>query len=154
MKSGRAHSIPITPLLAKLLDRTPDRGGGLVFPSGKRLGGATMISGWSKLLARLRKVSKIPDVGLHTLRRTYRSILADRDFASEPLAEAMIAHRRPDLVSRYNKAALWDLRVAAAGKFDAYLTALVGRADSVADADRALDTDNVVSIATARAPTR
>ena len=48
MKNGRKHAAPITSLVAQLLDETPDRGGGLVFPSERRLGGATPMSGWSK----------------------------------------------------------------------------------------------------------
>ena len=55
MKNGREHVVPITNMIAKLLDETPDRGGGLVFPSEKRLGGATPMSGWSKLMTRLRQ---------------------------------------------------------------------------------------------------
>jgi hypothetical protein len=39
--------------------------------------------------------------------------------------EAMIAHRRPDLVARYNRAELWAQRREAAEAFDAWLTALV-----------------------------
>ncbi len=65
MKSGREHAVPITNMIAKLLDETPDRGGGLVFPSEKRLGGATPMSGWSKLLTRLRLESGVAGVGLH-----------------------------------------------------------------------------------------
>jgi integrase len=133
MKNGRMHEVPVTALIARLLDRTPNRGGQLVFPSEKRLGGHTMLSGWSKMLTRLRKASGVPDVGVHTLRRTYRSILADLGVPEE-IAEAMIAHRRSDLVSRYNKAALFDLRRAAAEKFDAYLSGLVDRVDARAEA--------------------
>ena len=50
MKNGREHAVPITGLIAELLDETPDRGGGLVFPSERRLGGATPMSGWSKMM--------------------------------------------------------------------------------------------------------
>ena len=122
MKSGREHAVPITNMIAKLLDETPDRGGGLVFPSEKRLGGATPMSGWSKLLTRLRLESGVAGVGLHDLRRTYRSTLADLGVREE-IAEAMIAHLRSDLVSRYNRAELWAQRRAAAGVFDAWLSA-------------------------------
>ena len=77
MKNGREHVVPITTMVAKLLEETPDRGGGLVCPSEKRLGGATPMSGWSQLMTRLRQVSGVNHVGLHDLRRTYRSALAD-----------------------------------------------------------------------------
>jgi integrase len=128
MKSGREHALPITSLIAKLLDGTPDRAGGLVFPSERRDGGSTPLSGWSKLLRRLRSKSGVEGFGLHDLRRTYRSVLADLGVREE-IAEAMIAHRRPDLVARYNRAQLWDQRREAAEKFDAWMTQLTDRVD-------------------------
>ena len=124
MKNGREHVLPITASIAALLDKTPNRGGGLVFPSERRLGGATPLSGWSQLVSRLRAKSGVEGVGLHDLRRTYRSALADLGVREE-IAEAMIAHRRSDLVSRYNRAELWAQRRAAAEAFDAWLSALV-----------------------------
>jgi integrase len=126
MKSGREHTVPITGMLAALLEEIPDRGGGLVFPSEKRLGGATAMSGWSKLLPRLRRTSGVEGVGLHDLRRTYRSALADLGVREE-IAEAMIAHRRSGLVARYNRAELWDQRRGAAEKLDAWLSGVVSR---------------------------
>ena len=128
MKSGREHVVPITAAVAALLDKTPDRGGGLVFPSERRLEGKTPLSGWSQLVARLRKASGVEGVGLHDLRRTYRSALADLGVREE-IAEAMIAHRRSDLVSRYNRADLWAQRRAAAEVFDSWLSALISRGD-------------------------
>ena len=143
MKSGREHAVPITGLIAKLLDQTPDRGGGLVFPSAQRMGGSTMLSGWSKMLIRLRTVSGVSGVGLHDLRRTFRSALADLGVREE-IAEAMIAHRRPDLVARYNRAQLWSQRRAAAETFDAWMSTIIGRAEGAEAA-------NVVPLAAARA---
>ena len=143
MKNGREHVVPITNMIAKLLDETPDRGGGLVFPSEKRLGGATPMSGWSKLMTRLREVSAVEGVGLHDLRRTYRSILADLGVREE-IAEAMIAHRRSGLVARYNRAELWDQRRDAAEKLEAWLSGVVSRPDGHGAA-------NVVPLAGARA---
>ena len=60
-------------------------------------------------------------MGLHDLRRTYRSALADLGVREE-IAEAMIAHRRSGLVARYNRAELWDQRREVAEKFDAWLS--------------------------------
>jgi integrase len=142
MKSGREHAVPITNLIAKLLDETPDRGGGLVFPSEKRLGGVTAMSGWSKMLTRLRQTSGVDGVGLHDLRRTFRSALADLGVPEE-VAEAMIAHRRAGLIGRYNRATLWDLRRAAAKKYDAWLRGVVSRVE-------AEEAANVVPLAGAR----
>ena len=127
MKNGREHVLPITTGIARLLDMAPNRGAALVFPSERRLGGATMLSGWSQLVARLRRNSGV-DVSLHDLRRTYRSALADLGVREE-IAEAMIAHRRSDLVSRYNRAELWAQRREAAETFDAWLMSIVSQDD-------------------------
>jgi integrase len=142
MKSGREHALPITGLVGKLLDATPDRAGGLVFPSERRAGGSTPLSGWSKLLRRLRSKAAVEGVALHDLRRTYRSVLADLGVREE-IAEAMIAHRRPDLVARYNRAQLWDQRWEAADKFDAWMAELIGRIDGA-------QAENVVKISAAK----
>ena len=128
MKNGREHSLPITGMIAKLLDERPDRGGGLVFPSERRLGGATPLSGWSQMMTRLREASGVAGVGLHDLRRTFRSALSDLGVPVE-IAETMIAHRRSGLVARYNRAELWDLRREAAEKYDAWLAGVVERTD-------------------------
>jgi hypothetical protein len=99
-----------------------------VFPSERRLGDATPMSGWSKLMTRLREASAVAGVGLHDLRRTYRSILADLGVREE-IAEAMIAHRRSGLVARYNRAELWDQRREAAEKLDVWVTSVVSRVE-------------------------
>jgi integrase len=128
MKNGREYALPITTGIARLLEMIPNRGAGLVFPSERRLGGATMLSGWSQLVARLRRDSGV-DVSLHDLRRTYRSALADLGVREE-IAEAMIAHRRPDLVARYNRAELWAQRRAAAEAYDGWVSQIVAPADT------------------------
>jgi integrase len=143
MKSGREHSLPITGMIASLLEETPERGGALVFPSERRLDAKTPLSGWSQLLARLRKTSGVAGIGLHDLRRTYRSILADLGVREE-IAETMIAHRRSDLVSRYNRAQLWDQRRDAAEKFDAFMSGVMARKDGP-------QAENVVSLTAAKA---
>ena len=127
MKNGRERARPITTGIARLLEIVPNRGACLVFPSERRLGGATRLSGWSQLVARLRRDSSV-DVSLHDLRRTYRSAMADLGVREE-IAEAMIAHQPSDLVARYNRAELWAQRRAAAESFDALLSALVSRND-------------------------
>jgi hypothetical protein len=80
------------------------------------------------------------------LRRTYRSALADLGVREE-LAEAIIAHRRSDLVSRYNRAQLWSLRREAAEKFDVWLASAVSRVEG----DKAA---NVVPLAGVKRPAR
>ena len=101
------------------------------------------MSGWSKMMTRLRRASGVAGMGLHDLRRTYRSALADLGVREE-IAEAMIAHRRPGLVARYNRAELWDQRREAAEKLDAWLSGVVSRTDG----DEAA---NVVPLSGARA---
>ena len=85
-------------------------------------------------------------MGLHDLRRTYRSALADLGVREE-IAEAMIAHRRSGLVARYNRAELWDQRREAAEKLDAWLAGVVNRTDG----DEAA---NVVPLGRRSGPTR
>ena len=86
------------------------------------------MSGWSQMMTRLRQVSGVNGVGLHDLRRTYRSALADLGVREE-IAEAMIAHRRSGLVARYNRAELWAQRRDAAEKLDTWLNGVVNRTD-------------------------
>ena len=93
---------------------------GTRFPSESRLGGATPMSGWSQMMTRLRQVSGVEGVGLHDLRRTYRSALADLGVREE-IAEAMIAHRRSGLVARYNRAEFWDPAARRGRELDAWL---------------------------------
>ena len=80
------------------------------------------------MMTRLRQASGVEGVGLHDLRRTYRSALADLGVREE-IAEAMIAHRRTGLVARYNRAQLWTQRREAAEKLDAWLDGVVNRTD-------------------------
>jgi integrase len=142
MKSGRENVVPITNMIARLLDETPNRGGGLVFPSERRMGGATPMSGWSQMMTRLRESSGVVGVGLHDLRRTYRSALADLGVREE-IAEAMIAHRRSGLIARYNRAQLWGQRRNAAEKLDAWLFGVVSHAEGN-------EANNVVPVAGAK----
>ena len=65
-------------------------------------------------------------VSLHDIMRTNRSALADRGVREE-ITEAMIAHRRSNLVSRYNRAQLWDQRREAAEKLHAWLSGTISR---------------------------
>ena len=123
MKAGREHVVLLTRGMGALLDRVPNRGGDLVFPSERRLNGATMMSGWSQLVDRLRCEFGV-EFSLHDMRKTFRSALADLD-VNDDVAEIMIAHQRRGLAAVYNKAKLWDQRRAAADKYDAWLAALV-----------------------------
>ncbi len=92
MKNGREHAVPITGLIAKLLDQIPDRGGGLVFPSEQRIWRGDAVVGLVEDVDPPAAGVGRAGVGLHDLRRTYRSALADLGVREE-IAEAMIAHR-------------------------------------------------------------
>jgi len=109
MKAGREHQVPITPLLRQVLDAAPRARSGLVFAS---LRTGRQMQGWGKLVSRLRATSGV-EFTLHDLRRTFRTMLSDLGVA-EAVAEAAIAHARPDLVARYDKSQLWQARVEAA----------------------------------------
>jgi integrase len=132
MKSGKAHTVIITPTLAAILDGQRDIATGpLVFPSSRRLdGGATPISGWSDLVARLRTASGVEGVGMHDFRRSYRSKLADLDVPHD-IAEAMIAHTAPALLRAYQRSALIKQRRDAALAHDGWLRSVVGVEDGV-----------------------
>jgi integrase len=138
MKSGKQHVVVITTSVAEVVDAQKDRGGDLVFSSERRHGGDTQLSGWSQLVKKLRKASGVKDVALHGLRRTFRSQLAELGVA-EPVAEAMIAHARPDLVARYNKAELLAARRDAAQLYDGWLRGVIERKDGA-------DAGNVVQL--------
>ena len=144
MKSGREFSLPVTPMITELLDQIPNRGGALIFPSERRLGASTLLSGWSQLVARLRQASGVEGVALHDLRRTYRSALSDLGVSTE-VAEAAIAHKRTGLIALYDRSHLWNQRREAAAKFDAWLSGVVNRTDGDGAA-------NVVKLGAAKRP--
>jgi integrase len=128
MKAGREHVVLLTRGMVTLLERIHNRGGDLVFPSERRLNGATMMSGWSQMVGRLRAESGV-DFSLHDMRKTFRSALADLD-VNDDVGEVMIAHQRRGLAAVYNKAKLWDQRREAADKYDAWLGAIVSPVES------------------------
>jgi hypothetical protein len=92
------------------------------------LNGATMMSGWSQMVDRLRTESGA-DFSLHDMRKTFRSALADLD-VNDDVAEIMIAHQRRGLAAVYNKSKLWDQRREAADRYDAWLAALISPIES------------------------
>ena len=144
MKAGAEHVVIIGDIVARLLAETPDRGSGLLFP-GRELGAQRRVSGWSKLILPLRRLSGVDDVKMHDLRRTFRSNLADLG-VEEALAEMLIAHKRNDLIRRYDRATRLMLRRQAIGKHDAWLVEVLEL-----EAPFAADADNVVALAR-RAP--
>ena len=78
-------------------------------------------------------------MGLHDLRRTYRSALADLGVREE-IAEAMIAHRRSGSGGEIQSRRALGQRREAAEKLDAWLASVVNRTDGHGAA-------NIVSLA-------
>ncbi len=114
MKSGRAHSIPLTQQIQDLIHGVPRvLGTNLVFPTVSKEHGWTTMSGFGQMLVKLQKQSDTTGWTLYDLRRTYRSLLADFGYDLD-LCERMIAHSRGGLVERYDRSTRWDARVDAA----------------------------------------
>ena len=113
-KTGQPHTVYIGPLMHAVLANTPKIAGtDLVFPGR----GGVVISGWSKLVSTISEAFGAK-VQMHGLRRGYRTALTELR-VDRVIAEAMIAHARPDLERRYDLAELKDLRREAQEAFEA-----------------------------------
>ncbi len=111
-KSGRDHWVHIGPLLEQVLTELP-RSHELLFPGRN----GRVMSGWSKRIPKTQKVTGLP-LQLHGLRRGYRTALAELG-VSQDVAERMIAHVPPDLVTRYDVSGLENLRREAQERLEA-----------------------------------
>lgn len=130
-KQGRAHEIPLTPLLRTVLDACPVTRSALFFASPST---GREIGGWTQLVAKLRERSGV-DFTLHDLRRTMRSGLSALD-VSHDVAELALGHQRDDLVRRYDKDDRWSARVAAATGWSTHLERLTsGTSSTVIECD-------------------
>jgi integrase len=99
VKQGRDHLVPVGETLAELFRACPtDARSELMFPAGKTGG---KISGWSKLLPKLRKAAGV-GFQLHDLRRTCRTGLSRLGVAAD-LAEFALGHARGELEATYNR---------------------------------------------------
>jgi len=100
VKQGRDHLVPVGDPLVALFRACPvdARSKELMFPSAKS---GKIISGWSKLMPKLRKASGV-DFQLHDLRRTVRTGLSRLGVAAD-LAEFAIGHAREELEAIYNR---------------------------------------------------
>lgn len=138
MKAGATHIVPITKTVSDILDEQPRTAGPLVFPTTRRMGGATQLAGWSQWLGKLADKSGVRWVTMHDFRRFFRSQLSELG-VPESVAETMIAHKRSDLVARYNRAQLLKLRADSAKVYDDWLRGILNRKDEKAEG-------NVVSL--------
>jgi integrase len=122
-KTGRAHNVPLTPMMRAVIDKQVRTTSPLVFPSARTNG---PISGWSKLLPKLQDLSGV-SFGLHDLRRTTRTTMSKLGIG-EDVGELSIGHARADLIARYNKDQAWPARVEAFEKVSAHISALLTEA--------------------------
>ncbi len=119
-KTGAEHRVPLGPTSWALIAAQPRHAGTDLVFAGR---GLRPISGWSKLLAPVRDALGMPTFAPHALRRSYRTGLAELGIP-EALAETMIAHKRSDLVGRYDKSERWAARVEAQARWEAHIAAV------------------------------
>lgn len=122
MKGNSPHEVPLLPMIASALPRSPRAAQGFVF--GKRGSG---FSGWSKskkaLDAKLAKAMEMPSCGLHDLRRTLSTRLHDAGVA--PLVvEALLAHKQQGVAAVYNRASFRDAKRVALTRWHEILTGI------------------------------
>ncbi len=120
-KTGENHTVPLGPLSRATLDAQARHAGtGLVFPGR----GLRPISGWSKLIEPVREAYGEKRLSCHGLRRAYRTGLSALG-VEEAVAELMIAHKRSDLVGRYDHSDLWEKRAEAQRKWEKHIAGIV-----------------------------
>jgi integrase len=105
-KQARGHSIPRTAGIECLLQETPHRGP-LLWPTERRLGGATPISGWSDLLLALIRDAQVSRFTLHDLRRTFRTWAESEGFR-DAIAEAALGHVDENTLKRVYARPAWQ----------------------------------------------
>lgn len=93
----------------------------LVFP-GRNL---RPMSGWSKIIMPVKEAFGNPALSLHALRRTYRTMLSELG-VDEDIAERMIGHQRPALVSAYDKSQMVERRKTTQARYEARIWEIVG----------------------------
>lgn len=119
-KQGRAHHLPVTGGVARLLDGAPRTRSPLVFPS-LRNGGP--ISGWDKRLKQLRAETGRAFT-FHDLRRTVRTGLSRLGVPTD-IAELCIGHQRDELMEIYDHHLPTDRIRSAFAVWDRHVTSLV-----------------------------
>jgi integrase len=124
-KNGKPHDIPITRQLAHVLAQQPaiPNPANLLFPTRRT---RTRIRAWTPSSRRLRKASGIPDLRMHDLRKTCRTIMSKCGI-SDDVAGLAIGHSRKGLDAIYNEDPKWAERCDAFHKVAAYIAALVGK---------------------------
>ena len=121
-KNGRAHVVPLSPLVRELITSVPTEGD-LVFTTN----GATPPSGWSKIKNRLDAAMKIPPWRLHDLRRTAATGMADIGVAPH-IVEAVLNHvsgHKSGVAGVYNRAQYAAEKKAALARWATHVEALI-----------------------------
>jgi integrase len=125
-KSGRAHAVPLPPAVMDIIRAAGRTSSPLVFPGR----GGTVMSGWEKRLAPVRKSAKLAHWTLHDLRRTFRTGLGALKVDYEA-RELMLNHVvGTDLDRRYDRAERWAERVEAAERWARHVLGIIERASS------------------------
>ena len=97
-KSGRAHQVPLPPVVMEIIRTTGRTTSPLVFPG---RGGGHM-NGFNKRMAALREKLGGPDYTLHDLRRTARSLLS-RAGVRPDISERVLGHAIPGVEGVYDR---------------------------------------------------
>ena len=124
MKGNAAHEIALLPMISAALPARPEPAGDCVF--GKRGTGYSGFSdGKKKLDAKLLKSGvRIPQWGLHDLRRTFSTRL--HDAGVEPIViEALLAHKQQGVAAVYNRASFREAKRAALVRWHEILSQIV-----------------------------
>ena len=109
-KQARGHLIPRSNGINALLSKTPSRGP-LLWPTERRIGGSTPISGWSRLLSTLVSDAKCGYFTFHDFRRTFRT-WAEKEGVPDAVAEAAIGHVDRETLKRVYARPNWESELA------------------------------------------
>jgi integrase len=142
-KQARGHAIPRSLGIDTLLSETPNRGE-LVWPSERRLGGATPISGWSQLMADLRAKAKVSAFSLHDIRRTFRTWAEGQGFR-DAVAEAALGHVDENTLKRVYARQTWEVELAELFQcWSDHIERIIGAELMPSSADRTSAKDNIL----------
>jgi integrase len=90
VKTKRAHAVPLSPLALEIIASLPRVGDGLVFPA-NRVSSVNPVSGFSKIKARLDRLSGVTGWRYHDLRRSVATGLQRLGVRLE-VTEAVLGH--------------------------------------------------------------
>lgn len=107
-KNHRAHLVPLSPLVKKLLDGVPRVEGGFVFSTT----GHSPISGWSKSKRTLDEAMGADDWVIHDLRRTVATGMGEINVRHDVIELCLnhISGTRGGVAGTYNKSQLFEER--------------------------------------------